>query len=46
MEHGHGDVDRPFAYMTPGERARLRAALIKRSSEAEAALADGQQAEA
>ena len=30
--------------MTPEERARLRAALIKRISEAEAALEDGAQA--
>ena len=40
------DVDRPFADMTPEERARLRAALVKRIAEAEAALEDGEQAEA
>lgn len=32
--------------MTPEERARLRAGLIRRISEAEAALEDGAQAEA
>jgi hypothetical protein len=32
--------------MTPEERARLRAALIKRIAEAEAALEEGEQAEA
>ena len=36
-----GDVDRPFEDMTPEERARLRAALIKRIAEAKAALEEG-----
>jgi hypothetical protein len=35
-----------YADMTPEERARLRAALIKRMAEAEAALEDGAQAAA
>jgi hypothetical protein len=39
-----GDVDRPYADMTPEERARLRAGVIRRISEAEAALEDGEQA--
>jgi hypothetical protein len=41
-----GDVDRPYAEMTPEERARLRAEVIRRISEAEAALEDGKQAKA
>ncbi len=41
-----GDVDRSYADMTPEERARLRAGIIKRISEAEAALEDAAQAEA
>lgn len=41
-----GDVDRPFEEMTPEERARLRAGIIKRIAEAEAALEEGEQAEA
>jgi hypothetical protein len=41
-----GDVDRPYAEMTPEERARLRAGVIRRISEAEAALEGGKQAKA
>jgi hypothetical protein len=41
-----GVDERSYADMTPEERARLRAALIKRISEAEAALEDGKQAKA
>jgi hypothetical protein len=40
-----GDVDRPFEDMTPEERARVRAGVIRRISEAEAALGSGEQAE-
>ena len=41
-----GDVDRPFQDMTPEERVRLRAVVIRRISEAEAALKDDEQAKA
>ena len=39
-----GDVDKPYEDMTPEERARLRAEVIRRISEAEAELEDGKQA--
>jgi hypothetical protein len=39
-----GVDERSYADMTPEERTRLRAALIKRIAEAEAALEDGEQA--
>jgi hypothetical protein len=41
-----GVDERSYADMTPEKRARLRAALIKRITEAEAALEDGGQAKA
>ena len=40
------DVDRPFEDMTPEERARLRAGIIKRIAEAEAELAGDEKDEA
>ena len=40
------DVDRPFSDMTPEERARLRAGIIKRIAEAEAELAGDEKAQA